>query len=81
MIKYNHLGRKMNREIRVSYRHALIAGVSVFLLFIYTLSSRKNEICENIENKDEVNEFIELPTIYAITPTYARPEQQAELVR
>lgn len=81
MIKYSSLGRKMNREFRVSYRHAAIAGISVFLLFIYTLSSRKNEICEFNNNNFDGKESNDLPTIYAITPTYARPEQQAELVR
>lgn len=78
----------MNREIRISYRNAAIVGVSTFLLFIYAISGR-NE-CETVNfsgmqsgeaDGGELTSSERKATIYAVTPTYARPEQQAELVR
>lgn len=78
----------MNREIRISYRNAAFVGLSTFLLFMYAISGKKE--CDTVNfNKLESNDVFgddrmtadDKPTIYAVTPTYARPEQQAELVR
>lgn len=74
-------------EIRIRPRQlALLLGVVVFLMLLILRSS--NECPPNNGptamrrgaagngQRDET-----LPTIYAITPTYARPVQKAELTR
>lgn len=78
MVNYSLLGRKMNSELRLSYRKALAVGVSVFLLFVYVLNRNS---CEPAEQTDNSSEIAQLPTIYAVTPTYYRPVQKAELTR
>lgn len=67
----------MNSEIRISQRKALGVAVVVTILFIYVLN-RNSCDSENLE-KSEITTL--LPIIYAITPTYYRPVQQAELTR
>lgn len=67
----------MNSEIRISQRKAVGAAVVVVLLFIYILNRNSCDL-DNAE-KSEIGS--DLPTIYAITPTYYRPVQQAELTR
>lgn len=78
----------MNREIRISYRNATFVGLSTFLLFVYAISGKKecdtanfSKLESNDVGGDERTTADDKPTIYAVTPTYARPEQQAELVR
>lgn len=78
MVNYSLLGRKMNSELRLSYRKALAVGVSVFLLFVYVWNRNS---CEPAEQTDNSSEIAQLPTIYAVTPTYYRPVQKAELTR
>lgn len=68
----------MNSEVRLSYRKALVVGVSVFLVFVYVLNRNS---CEPAEKTDNSAEIAQLPTIYAVTPTYFRPVQKAELTR
>lgn len=76
MVNYSLLGRGMSNEIRISHRRALFLAISVGLLFIYVLN--KNS-CE--EQKSDKNELSSLPIIYAVTPTFYRPVQKAELTR
>lgn len=76
MVNYSPLGRKMNNEIRISCRKAIVLGISITALFIYVVS--KNS-CES--SKHESDEIKASPIIYAVTPTYARPVQKAELTR
>lgn len=66
----------MNNEIRISYKKALALGISFAALFVYLLS--KNA-CE--PSKHESDEIKASPIIYAVTPTYSRPVQKAELTR
>ena len=76
MVTYSLLGRKMNNEIRISSKKALALGISIAALFVYMLS--KNS-CEPSHKKS--NEIRASPMIYAVTPTYSRPVQKAELTR
>lgn len=69
MIKYSLLGRKMNNELRVSYKKVCGFICAVLLLFIYVLN--KNT-CDNKKFDDEPLEAQLLPTIYCVTPTYSR---------
>lgn len=76
MIKYTFLGnRKMNSEIRISYKKFVIFIITIIIVFIYVLS--KNS-CESSQPEKVV---FEEPIIYAVTPTYYRPVQKAELTR
>jgi len=65
----------MNNELRISYRKVLVLGISIAALFLYV---SKNS-CEPL--KHESDEIKALPIIYAVTPTYSRPVQKAELTR
>lgn len=62
----------MNSEIRIKQKHLLIGFVALFIVFIFIIT-RKSDV--------EINEKQSLPIIYAITPTYARAVQKAELTR
>lgn len=76
MVKYNVLGhRKMNSEIRISYKKLIISVLSVLAAFIYVLSKNSCEQSQSVQKT-----FTE-PIIYAVTPTYNRPVQKAELTR
>lgn len=76
MVTYSLLSRKMNNEVRISSKKALALGISIAALFVYTIS--KNS-CE--PTKHESDEIKASPIIYAVTPTYSRPVQKAELTR
>lgn len=74
-------------EIRIRPRQlALLLGVVVFLML---LMLRSTSDCSTTNSSEAFRRgavggrrFSEkLPTIYAITPTYARPVQKAELTR
>lgn len=67
----------MYNEIRISQRKAIGVAVVLIVTFVYVLNRNSCEP-ENV-NKSELKS--ELPIIYAITPTYYRPVQQAELTR
>lgn len=75
----------MNREIRISYRNAALIGVTTILIFIYAISGKNECEIETRETKvarvEEKSLNAAKAIIYAVTPTYARPEQQAELIR
>lgn len=73
MVTYSLLSRKMNNEIRLSYKKSLIIGLLIVVLFIYALSKTS---CDP-PAKPEINQ----PVIYAVTPTYYRAVQLAELTR
>lgn len=81
MVNYTTLGRKMSNEVRIKQRNLVIIVTVLCLLFLYLLT---RETCsKSTQNtKTESNELgAALPIIYAITPTYARPVQKAELTR
>lgn len=80
MVNYTLLGRKMNNEVRINQRLLIIIATVLCLLFLYLIT---RETCSNSTNnvKTDNSELITLPIIYAITPTYARPVQKAELTR
>lgn len=83
MTKYTLLNRRMN-EIRLSYRQAIVIAISTFIAFIYALSRNgSSSLCNESSaiNKNVALNEENLPIIYAITPTYYRPVQKAELTR
>ncbi|EDS42141.1 galactosylgalactosylxylosylprotein 3-beta-glucuronosyltransferase I [Culex quinquefasciatus] len=81
----------MNQEIRIKTKHFYAVLVILGFLLIYSLSS--NNGCDSDGQSSPNSEFAAAggreafllnqkgPTIYAITPTYARPVQKAELTR
>lgn len=77
----------MNQEIRIKTKHFYAGLVILGFFFIYSLSSSRG--CENEQPQpQELSGIRESflphqkgPIIYAITPTYARPVQKAELTR
>ncbi|XP_053680520.1 galactosylgalactosylxylosylprotein 3-beta-glucuronosyltransferase I [Anopheles nili] len=83
----------MNQEIRLRLKHVIIFAVTIGFLFFYSLSSTRE--CENDQTRSEFggepwaadqgrDAFLpnqKGPTIFAVTPTYARPVQKAELTR
>lgn len=78
---------KMN-EVRIRQRPFLIAVTSVSILVVYLLfrTCEQTTVLSTSETAD--NSLTRLPneqplpfTVYAITPTYARPVQKAELTR
>lgn len=82
MTKYSLLNhRRMGNEIRLSYRQVIVIGISTFIAFIYALS--RDGCAESAINKAPPVSLSEgtLPLIYAVTPTYYRPVQKAELTR
>lgn len=79
----------MNEIIHVKFKPFVIGSIVVFsLLFYFALRSPE---CQNIPsaisidlNQQQVptRKLSSLPfTVYAVTPTYARPVQKAELTR
>lgn len=76
MVTYSLLSRKMNNEIRLSYKKSLVIGFSFVVLFIYALT--KTSCDPQPSSKLESSGG---PIIYAVTPTYNRPVQKAELTR
>lgn len=80
-------------EIRIRPRQlALLLGGVVFLMLLMlrsntdcTSSSVKNNVSAGMRGRGGVGGGHQreetLPTIYAITPTYSRPVQKAELTR
>ena len=82
MTKYSLLNhRRMGNEIRLSYRQVIVIGISTFIAFIYALS--RDGCAESAINKTPAasSSMSTLPLIYAVTPTYYRPVQKAELTR
>lgn len=77
MVTYHLLSRKMGNEFRLTYRKALMIGVSISALFVYVLNMNT---CDSTDTTSEslVNTS---PIMYAVTPTYFRPVQKAELTR
>lgn len=80
----------MNQEIRIKTKHFYVVLVILGFLIVYNLSY--NRSCSNEQDElsgaELAGESREAflpnqkgPTIYAITPTYARPVQKAELTR
>lgn len=73
-------------EVHIKFRPFVIGTVSIFVLLFY-LAARSPE-CAPLPNAEnpatEAYQQQQVPqpfTIYAITPTYARPVQKAELTR
>jgi galactosylgalactosylxylosylprotein 3-beta-glucuronosyltransferase 3 len=83
MSKYTLLNRRMSNDIRLSYRQAIVIGIITFISFLYALSGDSS--CNKIEESAASSAISEngehLPIIYAVTPTYYRPVQKAELTR
>jgi galactosylgalactosylxylosylprotein 3-beta-glucuronosyltransferase 3 len=80
------IARKMNGEItiRVRKKYCLILFFAIaFILFLIASSNSGSKDAGNCE-RDRTELFTDndrLPIIYAITPTYSRPVQKAELTR
>lgn len=79
MTKYTPLNRKFNGEVRLSQRKCIGIAVVTFLLFIYALNYNKSS-CD-IYSAESLKNVDNLPIIYAVTPTFYRPVQKAELTR
>ncbi|KAG5673383.1 hypothetical protein PVAND_003439 [Polypedilum vanderplanki] len=84
MTKYSPLTRKMSNEVRISQRKFIAIVIIVVILLIYTLT--RSSSCDSKEftinnNQQQSQSLDNKPIIYAITPTYARPVQKAELTR
>lgn len=80
----------MNQEIRIKTRHFYAVLVILAFLLIYSLSSNRGCDRTTDQERSDLQSFESReafipnrkgPTIYAITPTYARPVQKAELTR
>uniref|UniRef100_A0A182N790 Galactosylgalactosylxylosylprotein 3-beta-glucuronosyltransferase n=1 Tax=Anopheles dirus TaxID=7168 RepID=A0A182N790_9DIPT len=83
----------MNQEIRLRLKHLVLFVSIIGFLFFYSLSSNRG--CESDASRSEYGAeswaadqgreaFLpnrKGPTIYAVTPTYSRPVQKAELTR
>lgn len=73
-------------EIRVKQKTFVVGGIAVFFVLFYLIL---RDPCENnvkIENVERLPATDSQPrtlpfTVYAITPTYTRPVQKAELTR
>lgn len=63
-------------------RHFLFLFIA-FILVLFTVYQYAINRCPDQTEQSiyKENGYENLPTIYAITPTYARPEQKAELTR
>lgn len=82
MTKYTLLNRRMNSEIRISQRKGIVIVIATIILFLYALN-RNSPSCDN-DSEINVQKSLavdDLPIIYAVTPTYYRPVQKAELTR
>uniref|UniRef100_A0A8W7NYU9 Galactosylgalactosylxylosylprotein 3-beta-glucuronosyltransferase n=1 Tax=Anopheles atroparvus TaxID=41427 RepID=A0A8W7NYU9_ANOAO len=82
----------MNQEIRLRLKHVIVFVAIVGFLFFYSLSSGQSCVVGEespadpgserwAEGRDAFLPNRKGPTIYAVTPTYARPVQKAELTR
>lgn len=83
MTKYTLLNRRMNSEYRISQRKLVVIIIVTFILFLYALN-RNSSSCDNDESLSKESQHLDntnLPIIYAVTPTYYRPVQKAELTR
>ncbi|XP_035899064.1 galactosylgalactosylxylosylprotein 3-beta-glucuronosyltransferase I [Anopheles stephensi] len=83
----------MNQEIRLRLKHVIIFASIIAFLFFYSLSSNRD--CDSEQSRSNYGDepwpvgqgrdaFLpnrKGPTIYAVTPTYSRPVQKAELTR
>lgn len=67
-------------EIRLKSKNVFIVCGAISFLIIWLLFHNRCVENDNGANADELSHS-NLPTIYAITPTYARPVQKAELTR
>lgn len=70
----------MYNEIRLSPRQAIVIGIITFMAFVYAWgrnSCEDSSVAVASSSRGEDN----LPIIYAVTPTYYRPVQKAELTR
>lgn len=72
--------RKLNNDVRIKQRNLIVFVTVLCLLFLYLVT---RETCSNsTQNINAESSKLEtLPIIYAITPTYARHVQKAELTR
>ncbi|XP_058821630.1 galactosylgalactosylxylosylprotein 3-beta-glucuronosyltransferase I [Topomyia yanbarensis] len=77
----------MNQDIRIKTKHFYTVLVILGFLLIYSLSSNRDcaaddqKDSESADKRDAFVPNLKGPTIYAITPTYARTVQKAELTR
>uniref|UniRef100_A0A182PQM9 Galactosylgalactosylxylosylprotein 3-beta-glucuronosyltransferase n=1 Tax=Anopheles epiroticus TaxID=199890 RepID=A0A182PQM9_9DIPT len=85
----------MNQEVRFRLKHVIIFLSIIGFLFFYSLSSNRD--CESEQSSRSNGDGADAweagqgrdaflpnrrgPTIYAVTPTYSRPVQKAELTR
>lgn len=67
-------------EIRLNTKNLIIVCGAISFLLIWLLFHNRCVQKDNEANVDGLSNS-NLPTIYAITPTYARPVQKAELTR
>lgn len=67
-MKYSSLGRKMNTEVRLSYKKICVSVCAILFLFIYVFNKKS---CISQPNQIAVSSSVE-PIIYCITPTYNR---------
>lgn len=69
-------------EIRIKQRPFYIGSSIILLLLFYLMLRSCEQSVEHEAQAVESKENVALPFIvYAITPTYARPVQKAELTR
>lgn len=83
MTQYTLLNRRMNSDYRISQRKLIVIIIVTFILFLYALN-RNSSSCDNDESLSKESQHLDnknLPIIYAVTPTYYRPVQKAELTR
>ena len=72
--------RKLYNDIRIKQRTLIIIVTVVCILFLY-LNSRVTCSNSTQNTNGDKSALVTMPIIYAITPTYARPVQKAELKR
>jgi galactosylgalactosylxylosylprotein 3-beta-glucuronosyltransferase 3 len=76
----------MNGEvsIRVRKKHFILFCLSLSFILFLIVRSGSNSAASDCVQRDRTELFTDnnrLPIIYAITPTYSRPVQKAELTR
>lgn len=70
-------------EVRIRPRQVLVL-IIVFLVVLLMVHRNGKRTCQGpayLQAMFNKMQDEELPTIYCITPTYARPQQKAELTR
>uniref|UniRef100_A0A1A9X4L1 Galactosylgalactosylxylosylprotein 3-beta-glucuronosyltransferase n=1 Tax=Glossina brevipalpis TaxID=37001 RepID=A0A1A9X4L1_9MUSC len=75
--------KKTMSEMRIRPRQVLIL-IIVFLVVLLMVHRNGKRTCQGpayLQAMYAKEQYEELPKIYAITPTYARPQQKAELTR